>query len=158
MMMDPNREDVIKMRMATMMLSFDNIENDKEFNARKEFLRIICEMELILKDMYEHFSGMQKVRVFGDLLNICVFDHEPIDKEHKLVSIQICYRRFIPFANISCGRRRMSLCVDDDKLRASLIDWWRPMGTFEYDQEALTIQTEFVKLLNKYGIKREVWR
>lgn len=156
--MDPNREDVIKMRMAAMMLSFDNIENDKEFNARQKFIRIICEMELILKDMYEHFSGMQKVRVFGDLLNICVFDHEPIDKEHKLVSIQICYRRFIPFANISCGRRRMSLCVDDDKLRASLIDWWRPMGTFDYDQEALTIQTEFVKVLNKYGIKREVWR
>lgn len=153
-----NREDIIKMRMAAMMLSFDNIENDKEFNARKEFLRIICEMELILKDMYEHFSGMQKVRVFGDLLNICVFDHEPIDKEHKLVSIQICYRRFTPFANISCGRRRMSLCVDDDKLRASLIDWWDPIGTFDYDQEALTIQTEFVKLLNKYGIKREVWR
>ena len=153
-----NREDIIKMKMAAMMLSFDNIENDKEFNARKEFLRIICEMELILKDMYEHFSGMQKVRVFGDLLNICVFDHEPIDKEHKLVSIQICYRRFTPFANISCGRRRMSLCVDDDKLRASLIDWWRPMGTFDYDQEALAIQKEFVKLLNKYGIKREVWR
>ena len=153
-----NREDIIKMKMAAMMLSFDNIENDKEFNARKKFLRIICEMELILKDMYEHFSGMQKVRVFGDLLNICVFDHEPIDKEHKLVSIQICYRRFTPFANISCGRRRMSLCVDDDKLRASLIDWWRPMGTFDYDQEALAIQKEFVKLLNKYGIKREVWR
>lgn len=88
----------------------------------------------------------------------CVFDHEPIDKEHKLVSIQICYRRFTPFANISCGRRRMSLCVDDDKLRASLIDWWDPIGTFDYDQEALTIQAEFVKLLNKYGIKREVWR
>ena len=153
-----NREDLIRMKIAAHMLLFDDIENDKEFNARKEFLRIICEMELILKDMYEHFSGMQKVRVFGDLLNICVFDHEPIDKEHKLVSIQICYRRFTPFANISCGRRRMSLCVDDDKLRASLIDWWRPMGTFEYDQEALTIQTEFVKLLNKYGIKREVWR
>ena len=153
-----NREDIIKMKMAAMMLSFDNIENDKEFNARKKFLRIICEMELILKDMYEHFSGMQKVRVFGDLLNICVFDHEPIDKEHKLVSIQICYRRFTPFANISCGQRRMSLCVDDDKLRASLIDWWRPMGTFDYDQEALAIQKEFVKLLNKYGIKREVWR
>lgn len=157
--MDPNREDVIKMRMTTMMLSFDNIKNDKEFNARKEFLRIICEMELIFRDIYEHFSGMQKVRVFGDLLNIGLFDHEPIDKEHKLVSIQICYRRFIPFANISCGRRRMSLCVDDDnKLRASLIDWWEPMGTFEYDQEALAIQTEFIKVLNKYGIKREVWR
>lgn len=153
-----NREDLIRMKIAAHMLLFDNIENDKDFNARQKFIRIICEMELILKDMYEHFSGMQKVRVFGDLLNICVFDHEPIDKEHKLVSIQICYRRFTPFANISCGRRRMSLCVDDDKLRASLIDWWRPMGTFEYDQEALTIQTEFVKLLNKYGIKREVWR
>ena len=153
-----NREDLIRMKIAAHMLLFDNIENDKDFNARQKFLRIICEMELILKDMYEHFSGMQKVRVFGDLLNICVFDHEPIDKEHKLVSIQICYRRFTPFANISCGRRRMSLCVDDDKLRASLIDWWSPMGTFEYDQEALTIQTEFVKLLNKYGIKREVWR
>lgn len=153
-----NREDLIRMKIAAHMLLFDDIENDKDFNARQKFIRIICEMELILKDMYEHFSGMQKVRVFGDLLNICVFDHEPIDKEHKLVSIQICYRRFTPFANISCGRRRMSLCVDDDKLRASLIDWWRPMGTFEYDQEALTIQTEFVKLLNKYGIKREVWR
>lgn len=153
-----NREDLIRMKIAAHMLLFDDIENDKDFNARQKFIRIICEMELILKDMYEHFSGMQKVRVFGDLLNICVFDHEPIDKEHKLVSIQICYRRFTPFANISCGRRRMSLCVDDDKLRASLIDWWRPMGTFEYDQEALTIQTEFVKLLNTYGIKREVWR
>jgi hypothetical protein len=153
-----NREDLIRMKIAAHMLLFDNIENDKEFNARQKFIRIICEMELILKDMYEHFSGMQKVRVFGDLLNICVFDHEPIDKEHKLVSIQICYRRFTPFANISCGRRRMSLCVDDDKLRASLIDWWEPMGTFDYDQEALVIQKEFVKLLNKYGIKREVWR
>jgi hypothetical protein len=153
-----NREDLIRMKITAHMLLFDNIENDKEFNARQKFIRIICEMELILKDMYEHFSGMQKVRVFGDLLNICVFDHEPIDKEHKLVSIQICYRRFTPFANISCGRRRMSLCVDDDKLRASLIDWWEPMGTFDYDQEALVIQKEFVKLLNKYGIKREVWR
>ncbi len=153
-----NREDLIKMKIAAHMLLFADIENDKDFNARQKFIRIICEMELILKDMYEHSNGMQKVRVFGDLLNIGVFDHEPIDNEHKLVSIQICYRRFTPFANISCGRRRMSLCVDDDKLRASLIDWWRPMGTFEYDQEALTIQTEFVKLLNKYGIKREVWR
>lgn len=154
-----NREDLIRMKIAAHMLLFSDIENDKDFNARQKFIRIICEMELILRDMYEHFSGMQKVRVFGDLLNIGLFDHEPIDKEHKLCSIQICYRRFNPFVNISCGRRRMSLCVDDDnKLRASLIDWWEPMGTFPYDQEALTIQTEFVKLLNKYGIKREVWR
>lgn len=154
-----NREDIIKMRMAAHMLSFDNIKNDKEFSVRKKLLRIICEMELILKDMYEHFSGMQKVRVFGDLLNIGLFDHESIDKEHKLCSIQICYRRFNPFISISCGRRRMPLCINDDnKLRASLIDWWEPVGTFDYDQEALAIQKEFVKLLNKHGIKREAWR
>lgn len=158
-MMDPNREDAIKMRMATMMLSFDNIETDKEFNARKEFLRIICEMELILRNIYEHFNGFQKLRIFGDLYHIGIFDHEPIDKEHKLCSINIVYRRFNPFATISCGRRRMSLYIDgDNRLGASLIDWWEPMGTFEYDQEALAIQTEFIKVLNKYGIKREVWR
>lgn len=152
-------EDYISVKTAERMILFDNIENDKAFDARKKFLRIICEMELILREMYEHFNEMQKVRVFGDLLGIGIFDHEPIDKDHKLVSIQICYRRFMPFVNISCGRRKMSLCIDDDnKLRASLIDWWEPIGTFDYDQEALTIQKEFVKMLNKYGIKREVWR
>lgn len=155
-----NREDIIKMRMATMMLSFDNIETDKEFDARKEFLHIICEMELILRDIYEYFIGFQKLRICGDLCHIGVFDHEPIDKEHKLCSIDIVYRRFNPFATISCGRRRMSLYIDDDnRLQASLIDWWwRPMGTFEYDQEALAIQKEFIKVLNKHGIKGKEWR
>ena len=146
-----NREDTIKMRMAAMMLSFDNIETDKEFNARKEFLRIICEMELILRDIYEYCNGFQKLRICGDLCHIGVFDHSPIDKEHKLCSIYIVYRRFNPYATISCGRRRMSLYIDDDnRLRASLIDWWRPIGTFEYDQEALVIQSEFVNVLKKH--------
>lgn len=175
--MEKKREDFVLMKITERMILFEeNIksnvdfdgdeldilyleENTKEFEARKKFLRIIGEMELILGDMYEHSNGMRKIKLFNDLWQIGLFDHMPVDKEHKLCSIQVCYRKFNPFARISCGRRRVSLCIDDDnKLRASLIEWWRPMGSFEYDQEALAIQTEFVKQLNKYGVRREVWR
>jgi hypothetical protein len=140
-----NREDYISMKTAERMTLFDNIENDAEFEVRKKFLRIICEMELNLRNMYEYFIPIQKMKISDDIWQIGLFDHVPIDKEHKLVSIQICYRRFNPYVNISCGKRRMTLYIDDDdNLQASLIDWWRDRGTFDYDQEALAIQSMLI--------------
>jgi hypothetical protein len=112
-------------------------------------------MEIILGDMYEYSSGgMRTMRIDGDIYQIGVFDHEPVDKEHKLCSIQICYRRFNPFALILCGKRRMSLCIDDnDNLQASVIRWWPDRaGSFKYDREALGINELFSTLLAQYGV------
>lgn len=152
-----NHEDFISIKTAERMTLFDNIENDAEFEARKKFLRIITEMELNLRNMYEYFIPIQTMKIYDDIWQIGLFDHESIDKEHKLVSIQICYRRFNPFANITCGRRRrrMSLYIDDDdNLQASLIDWQIHKGTLDCDQEALAIQSIFSTLLTKYGIRK----
>lgn len=152
-----NHEDYLSMKIAERMTLFDNIENYEEFNTRKKFLCIISEMELNLRNMYEYFIPIQTMKICDNIWQIGLFDHEPINKEHKLVSIQICYRRFNPFANITCGRRRrrMSLYIDDDdNLQASLIDWQIHKGTLDCDQEALTIQSIFNTLLAKYGIRK----
>lgn len=149
-----NSEDYRAAAIAKRMLLFDYIENDKGFDAREKFLRIMCEMEIILGDMYEHSTGgMRTMRIDGDIYQIGAFDHEPVDKEHKLCSIQICYRRFNPFALILCGKRRMSLSIDDDdNVRASVIRWWpdRP-GRFKYDREAFAINELFSTLIAQYG-------
>lgn len=150
-----NSEDYRSAAIAKRMILFGHIENDKGFDAREKFLRIMCEMEIILGDMHEHSTGMRTMRISGDIYQIGVFDHEPVDEEHKLCSIQICYRRFNPYALISCGKRRMSLGIDDDdNLRASVIRWWPDRsGSFEYDREALAINELFSTLLAQYGVR-----
>lgn len=149
-----NSEDYRAAAIAKRMLLFGHIENDKGFDAREKFLRIMCNMEVILGDMYEYSSGgMRTMRIDGDIYQIGAFDHEPVDKEHKLCSIQICYRRSNPFAIILCGKRRMSLSIDDDdNVRASVIRWWPDRaGSFKYDREALAINELFSTLIAQYG-------
>ena len=58
-----NHEDFISIKTAERMTLFDNIENDAEFEARKKFLRIITEMELNLRNMYEYFIPIQTMKI-----------------------------------------------------------------------------------------------
>lgn len=152
-----NHEAFVMRKTVERMLIFDHIMTDEELDVRKKFVSIVSEMAAFLMETYEHSFGMRKMKIGGELWEIGVFDHVPLSKEHKLCSIQICYRD-LPYVTISCGRRHMSLGINDNnKLQVSLICWIIPEGTFDYDHEAVALQTEFVKVINKYGIKREVW-
>lgn len=150
-----NHEAYVLRKSAERMLVFDYIMTDEEFDVLKKFVSIVSEMEAFFMETYEYSFGMRKMRIDDVRWEIGVFDHVPLSKEHKLCCIQICYRSDSPYVTISCGRRHMSLGIDDNnKLQVSLIRWFRPKGTFDYDNEAISVQTEFVKVINKYNVRK----